>query len=98
MKRQMSRLLRKAMTINAREADLMHGTTLEVKGKEPISPSGFQKVDDDDGPIWRFRFPRAGNPITAEDKEVVLLMQLGRMTLKAKFPLKEMTYKGQLAL
>jgi len=77
---------------------LMHGTTLEVKGKEPISPSGVQKVDGDGGPIWRFRFPRAGNPITAEDKEVALVMHLGRMTLRAKFPLKEMTYKDQLAL
>jgi hypothetical protein len=34
----------------------------------------------------------------AEDKEVTFLLHTGRATLKAKFPLKEMTYKDQLAL
>jgi hypothetical protein len=76
----------------------MHATTLEIKGKDSISPSGVKKVDDVDGPIWRFTFARSGNPITAEDKEVTFVTRVGRATLKAKFPLKEMMYKDQLAL
>jgi hypothetical protein len=82
-----------------RTADrLMHATTLEIKGKDSISPSGVKKVDDVDGPIWRFTFARSGNPIAAQDKEVTFITHLGRATLKAKFPLKEMMYKDQLAL
>jgi hypothetical protein len=77
---------------------LMHATTLEIKGKDSISPSAVKKVDDVDGPIWRFSFARSGNPITAEDKEVTFVTHVGRATVRAKFALKEMVYKDQLTL
>jgi hypothetical protein len=80
------------------ERRMVHSASLEVKGKDTISASKAEMVDDVDGPIWRFSFPRSGNPIVAEDKEVTFLLHTGRATLKAKFPLKEMTYKDQLAL
>jgi hypothetical protein len=80
------------------ERRMRHAASLEIKGKDPILPSRVEKVDDVDGPMWRFSFPRAGNPISPEDKEVTFAMRLGRVSLKAKFPLKEMTYKDQLAL
>ncbi len=77
---------------------LMHAASLERKGKDPIYPSNLEKTDEDDGAVWHFSFPRAGNPITPDDKEVTFVLQLGRLTLKAKFPLKDMRYKEQLAL
>ena len=80
------------------ERRMVHAASLEVKGKDTISASKAQMIDDVDGPIWRLNFPRNGNPIVAEDKEVTFLLHTGRATLKAKFPLKEMTYKDQLAL
>ncbi len=80
------------------ERRMLRAASLEIKGKDPIAPSHIRKEDGDGGPIWIYRFPRSGNPISAEDKEVLFLLHLGRINLKAKFPLKDMTYKDQLAL
>jgi hypothetical protein len=73
-------------------------TSLERKGKDSISPDHADFTEDVDGGIWRFAFPRSGNPITVEDKEVTFTTRVGRNTLKAKFSLKDMMYKDQLSL
>jgi hypothetical protein len=77
---------------------MLAATTLERKGKDPIIPTKAEMTMEVDGPVWRFTFPRTGNVIAPEDKDVTFVMHLGRMSLKAKFPLKEMMYKNQLAL
>jgi hypothetical protein len=43
-------------------------------------------------------FPRGEDPITVQEKEVNLECSFGPFHLSVKFPLKEMTYKGALAL
>jgi hypothetical protein len=73
-------------------------TSLDRKGKDPISPDHVDFMEDVDGGTWRFSFPRAGNPITVDDKDVTFLTKIGRTSLKAKFALKDMMYKEQLAL
>ena len=73
-------------------------TSLERKGKDPIYPDKVEMARDVDGVNYKFSFPRAGNPITADDKEVTFVSRVGRNTLKAKFTLREMNYKDQLAL
>ncbi len=73
-------------------------TSLDRKGKDPISPDHADFTEDVDGGTWRFTFPRAGNPITVEDKDVTFITKIGRTSLKAKFSLKDMMYKDQLAL
>jgi hypothetical protein len=73
-------------------------TSLERKGKDPIEPDHADFTEDVDGGTWRFSFPRSGNPITVEDKDVTFTTKVGRVSLKAKFALKEMMYKDQLAL
>lgn len=73
-------------------------TSLDRKGKDPISPDHADFTEDVDGGTWRFSFPRAGNPITVEDKDVTFMTKVGRISLRAKFSLKDMLYKDQLAL
>lgn len=80
------------------EQRMKQSTSLERKGKDPIFPDRAELTQDVDGSTWRFSFPRTGNPITPEDKEIMFVSRIGRASLKAKFPLKEMTYKNQLAL
>jgi hypothetical protein len=70
-------------------------TELQRKGKDPIKPANvFQQR----GNILLFLFPEGGDPISADDKEVVFLCKMGRMQVKSKFVPKEMMYKGKLAV
>jgi hypothetical protein len=73
-------------------------TSLDRKGKDSISPDRVDFTEDVDGGTWRITFPRAGNPITLEDKDVTFITKIGRVSLKAKFSLKEMMFKDQLSL
>jgi hypothetical protein len=73
-------------------------TSLDRKGKVSIEPDRVDFTEEVDGGTWRFSFPRSGNAITAEDKDVTFMTKVGRVSLKAKFVLKEMMYKDQLAL
>ena len=43
-------------------------------------------------------FPRGTDPITVRDKVVTLDSRFGPFHLSVKFPLKDMMYKGALAL
>ena len=80
------------------EDRMKRSTSLERKGKDPISPDHVQYSETVDGDTFLFSFPRSGNAITPEDKEVTFIAHYNRGTLKVKFNLKEMTYKDQLAL
>jgi hypothetical protein len=71
---------------------------LERKDKDPIGAERVALASGGERPTVVFIFPGDAQPIQAEDKEVVFLSKLGRMEIKAKFPLKDMRYKGELAL
>ncbi len=85
---------RKAMIARMKES-----TMLERKGKDPIYPERVELLETNGGGrLLVFLFPREGQAITAVDKEVTFHTKMGAMELKAKFPLKDMTYEGKLEL
>jgi hypothetical protein len=77
---------------------LKAGAQLERKGADPISPAQVQTGRIPAGPVSYFIFPRGSQPIQASEKEVTFHLKLDRMELKAKFVLKDMMYKGELAV
>ena len=90
--------------------------TLHLKGRDPILASGAQAAVNGDQLSLYFLFPREGNEITPDDKDVEFVMKLGGrpaqgegeqerrgpggpgIEFKSKFKLKNMMYKGALAL
>jgi hypothetical protein len=77
-----------------REA-LMGSAKLVPKGRKPVAPEDVT-LDAKTGAIHLF-FPRT-DPITLNDREVVVSVQFGSMHVVEKFRLKEMKEKGKLEL
>ena len=71
---------------------------IEVKGQPPLHPRKVERQDSPAGQRIVFHFDRSELPITAASKEVTFTMHMGPMVLKAKFTVKDMAYKEQLAL
>ncbi len=73
-------------------------TFLEPKGRRDAQPGVVQQpVSGSYGSVW-FGFNRDFLNLKAEDKEASFTTQFGQMTIKAKFNLKDMVYKGDLAV
>lgn len=70
-------------------------SSLVPRGKAAIAPEDA-KYDPATGAIHLF-FPRTA-AITAGEKEVTFVTRFGSLTVRKRFRLKEMTYKGQLEL
>lgn len=70
-------------------------TRLERKGKDPIHPDVLTMAQ---GRALILLFPHGTQPITVEDKEIQLYLQIGLPILKIKFNLKDMVYRGKLEL
>ncbi len=77
------------------EERLKQSAELRRKNADPIAAS---QVITGQGQVRYFVFPRGSQPIQASDKEVVFHVALGPMELKTKFALKDMMYRGELAL
>ena len=75
---------------------LKQATQLRRKNADPIYPA--RVLENSPGQVRYFVFPYGSQPIQASDKEVVFHIGLGHMELKAKFALKDMMYRGELAL
>ena len=75
-------------------------TYLEPKGKSAAQPNVVQKgaITSAGLPSLLFGFPKDVVALTAEDREVSFMTQLGRLDVKAKFNLKDMMYHKELAL
>ena len=84
---------RKAMAERMKES-----TRLERKGKDPMHASSVEFIEESQGGGMQFRFVSDDPPITLADKQVTFVTRMGPFELKVKFPLKEMMYRGQLAL
>jgi hypothetical protein len=76
---------------------MKHNTLLSLKDKGPIGPDRIEVVDSPAGRTIVFLFPRTAN-IGTGDKEVSFETSLGPRTLRAKFNLKDMLYRGKLEL
>jgi hypothetical protein len=74
---------------------MKESTTLTAKGKSPFGPDKVERAAD--GSLL-FYFPKSEQPLSLDDKEVEFATRMGRMELKYKFKLKDMTYQGKLAL
>lgn len=71
---------------------------LKPKGKPPIQAQEI-RPDASGGLVSLFLFfPRAGNPITLEDREVEVLVKLPRGDVRRVFKLKDMVYEGKLEI
>ena len=69
-------------------------TKLTPKGKAEVRPGVAQVA----GGFLMLGFAKDTLPLTVDDKEVEFVTVVGRMTIKARFNLKEMTYHDALAL
>jgi hypothetical protein len=74
------------------------GTRLERAGKAAKSCAHLFKGSGDASTEVLLFFARGGDPITIADKAVTLESRFLVFQLKIKFPLKDMVYKGELAL
>jgi hypothetical protein len=77
------------------ERGFIVNSELLPRGKAAITPEDA-KFDSATGAVHLF-FPRR-EPIAAGDKEVTFSTRFGSVTVRKKFRLKEMAYKGQLEL
>ncbi len=74
-------------------------TFLQPKDKRDVQPGVVQQPPAGSyGTTVLFGFSKEVLTLTADDKEVTFVTSFGRLDLKAKFNLKEMKYKGELAV
>ena len=76
---------------------MKEATTLRRKGQDAIQPDKVEFVGNDQAVIALFHFPRQP-AITADDKQVEFVSSVGRLELRTKFNLRDMTYNGKLEL
>lgn len=76
---------------------LLKNTTLTVKGKDAIACTDVQSGGNEQKSLVLFIFPKT-NPLSAGDKEVEFSTQLGPITVKQRFHLKDMVFNGKLEL
>jgi hypothetical protein len=72
-------------------------TTLQPRGKDSISPEKVEIADSGPGRIAVCYFPKSP-AITPDAKDVTFSSKVGQIQIHAKFELKEMQYKNQLAV
>jgi hypothetical protein len=79
-------------------AGIARSARLERSGKEPIRAAHAEWVEWDFSPGVLVSFARGQQPIETEDGEVTLAAQVGLLVIRARFPLKQMVYRGKLEL
>ena len=72
-------------------------TSLEAKGKRDLQPGIVEQQTSSSGSVL-FGFSKELLTLMPDDKEVFFTTQFGRINLKTKFVLKEMLYRGELAV
>jgi hypothetical protein len=78
--------------------DRIKGVTfLEPKGKRDVQPGVVQLQPSSYGSLL-FGFSKEILQLAADDKEVLFTTTFGYLNLKARFILKEMMYRGELAV
>lgn len=74
---------------------------LRVKGHEPLHPAQVQGQRRERAAELYLAFPRGANggfDITPEDKEIEVVIKLAERTIRSKFKLSQMMYKGKLEI
>jgi hypothetical protein len=78
--------------------EIKQTSRLERKAKSPIPCTHLLTGSGESATELLLFFPRGTDPITVADKLVTLESRFGPFHLSVKFPLKDMMYKGALAL
>ncbi len=73
-------------------------TSLQPKSKEIAQPGVVQQQPSSGAGSFLFGFARDVLDLSRDDKEVTFSTRLGRLVVKTKFNLLEMTYQGKLAV
>jgi hypothetical protein len=73
---------------------LQNGATMQVKGKDPVE-AGFARRTPISSIL--FGFSRDYLRLSPNDREITFELDMGQMTIKAKFDGKEMVYHGKIA-
>jgi len=76
---------------------LLKGSSLLVKGKDPIEPSDVQTGGNEQRAMVLFLFPKTA-PLSLDDKDVEFSTKFGPLMVKQKFHLKDMVFNGKLEL
>jgi hypothetical protein len=76
---------------------MKESTTLTIGSRGPMQPARVEMVRGEAGPVMVFLFPRVTD-VSASDKDIQFQTAMGPMSVKAKFPLKDMTVKGKIEL
>ncbi len=84
--------------LRGKPAELKGKAHLNIKGKPPIEAASVQADRGPGGGSLYLIFPREGNPITLEDKEVEVVVKLPAADIKRKFRLKDMVFEGKLEI
>jgi hypothetical protein len=87
-----------AQASEARLDNLKSLTFLKPKDKEGEQPGLVLQQPSSGGGTYLFGFSKEMMALTAADKEVTFTTRIGRLDVKAKFNLKEMLYRGDLAV
>jgi hypothetical protein len=77
---------------------IKQNSRIERKGKNAIPCAHLLTGSGESATELLLFFPRGSDPITLAEKTVTLESRFGPFHLSIKFPLKDMTYKGALAL
>ena len=75
---------------------LKNSATLRTKSSEPVQAGVV--ATSGKGSVVLFGFLRELLPLTSKDKDVTFALNTSQLALRTKFDLKEMTYRGKLAL
>jgi hypothetical protein len=81
----------------AAAAPQFRSISIQRKGKDPVMPEKALSVSTPDGPVVIMLFNRK-DEITNADNEVTFEANTGMMSIKTKFKLKDMNYRGKLEL
>jgi hypothetical protein len=73
-------------------------TTLQPKGRESAQPGIVQSQRQLGDEVLLFGFSKEILPLGPKDKEILFTTLLGSFHVKAKFNLKDMMYRGNLAV
>jgi hypothetical protein len=85
------------MPVGGDKENIKDHTTLQAKGKDPITPEKIEVQNSPAGSTVLCFFPKSP-PLTADDKEVTFTSRIGPTQIKVKFELKDMLYKNHLAV
>jgi len=73
-------------------------TFLEPKGRDGAQPGLVQQAPSAGSATLLFGFSKEMLALKPDDKEVTFSTKLGRLLVKTKFNLKDMMYRGELAI